>query len=140
MCFIQEKKACLWFADFSTRYFFFNFWFSPPLILIQGMLNFKNSSGSCLDYITGMLLQKEYICITLFITDSWIFFPVISHSGCISPAPPPSSPSAQTTERPLTVRLLWDKTSPDSQAWQLTHKAHLLIHRSMCVVCVCVLS
>lgn len=34
--------------------------FFQPLILTQGKLNFKNSLGSCLDYITGMLLHFLY--------------------------------------------------------------------------------
>ncbi len=64
-------------------------------------------------------------------------FTVVSH--CRSTPPPhPLSPSAQTTDRPLTISLLWDKTWPDSQALHLTRQDSLPIH-SLCVdVCVCV--
>lgn len=70
------KKNMFTVCRFFNKVFFSTFRSAPLLFLTQGMLNFKtalNSSGSCLDYITGMLLQKEFFCRSLFITAAWIF-------------------------------------------------------------------
>lgn len=81
---------------FNKVFFFFNFSFSPVLLLIQGTRNFKtalNSSGSCLDYITGMLLQEEYSRRSLFITD--FFLPSHTVAASIQPPHPPHHLSKQ---------------------------------------------
>lgn len=110
----------------------FSLWWAFPPISIEDTLNFKHRSVRCLDYITGVPPQREWSCISSFFSEH-VIFSVISHNGCRSSAPPPFSPSAKTTDRPLTGRLLQDKPSPDTQAWQLTPKSLLLIQRNVCV-------
>lgn len=87
----------------------------------HSVVNFEHMSVKCLDCINA--LWSVWFWISSFFTEY-----TICHLTQWELVPPPFSPSAKTTGRPLTSRLLQDKTSPD-EAWQLTHKSFLIIHR-----------